>query len=64
MWITVLQRDRENVTHPSVCQIPSQLSLGMVFLKNEHGTHAEGKSDDGGAATDRDWVSNATNRGR
>jgi hypothetical protein len=28
-------------------------SLGL--LKNEHGTHAEGKSDDGGAATHPDW---------
>jgi hypothetical protein len=34
---------------------------GDGLLKNERGTHAEGKSDDGGAATDREWVGNATN---
>jgi len=60
MWITML-REIEKMRRIPVLPITKPAFSGDGLLKNERGTHAEGKSDDGGAATDREWVGNATN---
>ena len=60
MWITML-REIEKMRRIPAFPNSKPAFTGNGLFKNEHGTHAEGKSDDGGAATDREWVSNATN---
>jgi hypothetical protein len=60
MWITMLREIEKMRRIPAFPNTKPAFS-GDGLLKNERGTDAEGKSDDGGAATDRDWVGNATN---